>query len=103
MPGAPSSVLATSSDALVSNSFLFLLVRHLLLLAMHLLLVASYPPQVMIELGINPKWNCQRVFHRTKGEVAGAILTSAIGSKSSIDFHKQDSLFVNSMTQYQYD
>ena len=31
----------TSSDALVSNSFLLLLVRHLLLEAMHLLLVAS--------------------------------------------------------------
>ena len=59
MPGAPSSVLAPSSDALVSNSFLvttskalvpssllfliaflLLLVRHLLLLAMHLFLVA---------------------------------------------------------------
>ena len=61
MPFAPSSflllvtskALVTSSDALVSNSFLFLLVRHLLLVAMpfapgsflllvvrHLLLVA---------------------------------------------------------------
>ena len=35
------SVLAPSSDALVSNSFLLLLVRHLLLEAMHLFLVAS--------------------------------------------------------------
>ena len=35
------SVLAPSSVALVSNSFLLLLVRHLLLLAMHLFLVAS--------------------------------------------------------------
>ena len=33
-----------SSKALVSNSFLFLLVRHLLLVAMHLLLVASMSP-----------------------------------------------------------
>ena len=32
--------IAPSSVALVSNSFLFLLVRHLLLEAMHLLLVA---------------------------------------------------------------
>ena len=36
----PNSVLAPGSDALVSNSFLLLLVRHLLLEAMHLLLVA---------------------------------------------------------------
>ena len=38
---APSSVHVPSSDALVSNSFLLLLVRHLLLVAMHLFLVAS--------------------------------------------------------------
>ena len=48
MPGAPSSVLVTTSKApvtsgvaLVTNSFLLLLVRHLLLEAMHLLLMAS--------------------------------------------------------------
>ena len=39
-PGAPSSVLAPSSKALVTNSFLLLPVRHLLLLVRHLLLVA---------------------------------------------------------------
>ena len=36
----PNSILVPSSDALVSNSFLLLLVRHLLLEAMHLFLVA---------------------------------------------------------------
>ena len=36
--------LAPSSKALVSNSFLLLLVRHLLLVAMHLFLVASFAP-----------------------------------------------------------
>ena len=35
---------APSSKALVSNSFLLLLVRHLLLVAMHLFLVASFAP-----------------------------------------------------------
>ena len=33
-PGAPSSILAPSSNALVTSSFLLLLVRHLLLVAM---------------------------------------------------------------------
>ena len=39
-------LIVTSSDALVSNSFLFLLVRHLLLVAMHLLLVVWHVMEV---------------------------------------------------------
>ena len=46
MPGAPSNFLFLVGDALVSNSFLLLLVRHLLLEAMHLFLVASLRPNL---------------------------------------------------------
>ena len=49
-PGAPSSILAPSSNALVTSSFLLLLVRHLFLVASLLLVVRPGAPSSFLLL-----------------------------------------------------